>query len=122
MRTDIFTITCNCGNAKSYSESKIRQLVRAVHEELYPNTPTPNIRFPEQYRITKLQRDSSYNEVKQIAERCGAWEFASRPQAGSDKILILPDSNSFIDLRQELSVIIELKGKELIELYEKTII
>lgn len=122
MRTDIFTITCNCGNAKSYSESKIRQLVKLVHEELHPNTPVPSVRFPEQYRITKLQRDSSYDEVKQIAEQCGAWGFASRPGAGSDKILVLPDSKSFIDLRQELSVIKELKGKELIELYEKCII
>lgn len=117
----IIAITCNCGGAKAAVDGKLHVIVQQKFKEKNGqagsgNQPPlrPNFRH---YRIREVKTKTELADIRELAERVGVWEYLQRPGAGADKVVMLPELNSWFDARQDYNVLKNIKEEEMEYVY-----
>lgn len=117
----VYGITCNCGGAKQTVEAKLQviyhQMFKEKHGEATAENQPPLTPFWTHIRIRDLTNKPEHAGVQELAKQAGLWDYLKRPNAGSDKVILLPEINSWIDARMDYLVLKEIKPKELEYLY-----
>lgn len=108
MKDKLIGITCSCGGAVNFVNGRLKMFIEEAYkvDENRPSTSPrlPNIRVE---RVSKLLKDSTLDDVVQEAKRVNLWAYATRSGAGSDKFLIIPELNKWVNLRDDIRSIVE---------------